>query len=627
MADSWDHVFTVDRAPVVRAGAASFLGQAELAARGRLRHLGHAAFEGESALAAAGVIAIPVDEILTLEGLTLDELITPSAFNLARVHGGTPGTWVIPAGTDNDHTYVSADNIVRRTPLLVNGVPHRGLGGTRGFRFVHSDAPNETDIDGMRWSLPLPFDGVNFTLTALVTFNATNDPALSQNVAMDLLTIYEGGGRFAVFQQNMQFNGTGNVLQAHGADETGTTTRGRKVAIGPGVAYSVSLRYNGTLGRVEAVAIDNATGALVGASWCPSDIQGKTPSFVLIHDYLRRFGGHTQVDMPAFDFTHAALPLEPVDVPATADLLAVQSSISEVTLTWTSPAMYFKIERSDGGGWTTIEEAYGDSGADLAFFSYTDLTVEDIVTYTYRMTAIVGDWRSSSFAAAPITIDNDAFVPPAPELLHWPLNDGDGTAISAAVGPAGTTDGTWTSETASAGGFCLALNGSGQKAATNAAVTFAANKLTLSLWLYGTSFSTDGTYQVLIASRDATSPSSAATFLVYVRFNVLSVAVTQGFAQRLTSYALPTPNAWHHVLIEVDNSTLTGAVAVYIDNALRTPTANISDKNASGDFAAAVVRLGGLSASGSFPGRIDDVRIYNRSLTSQERAALAFVAE
>jgi hypothetical protein len=85
---------------------------------------------------------------------------------------------------------------------------------------------------------------------------------------------------------------------------------------------------------------------------------------------------------------------------APADALAVSTSASRVTVTWTDQSADesgFRLERHEGGAWTSI----GSTGADATV--YEDTSVAPNTTYTYRVAAFNGAGLSGWIEAPPVT--------------------------------------------------------------------------------------------------------------------------------------------------------------------------------------------------------------------------------
>lgn len=629
----------------IASGAAALAGSTTLSAEGTAETLAAAALAGSTTLSADGHVteSVPVDILVTFDGMTEDAALSPAMVQSAAIVAdpSKAGTWrhydVTDVNTPLDHTFVRAANYERRTPVSVNGTTYRDAAGTRLIEFLHEGVGwgagpdfDPTELDVLRWTAPAGI-GQNLSITSLAQFNADVDGS-PQDTNIDHLTVYSGL-HWMVATQHRDMLDTRNTIQAHASVDEGPSNKGRRIPVVPGVTYSVTLRANNEEGRAEVVVVNNETGELVGSSWCPGSGIGSTPTFALIQDYLRFYGGASRHSLIAIDFTNAALPLESIIVPAPTSLVVAQSNIDEVTLTWNSRAMFFDIERrADGGAWASVATDVSDWTITLTTddtFSWVDDTVVDGVTYEYRITAKVGDW-SSVATFDPIAVDNDAFVPPTPEVLHWPLNDGSGTTITAAVGVNGTTDAGWSASTHSGTGAALDLDGTSQKSYGDANTVFGTDKITASLWVNADSWpgGADGTYRVLLANRDQTNPVAGISFIVYARFNALIVGLGKSFAQRLWSFAVPTAGEWHNIVIEMDTNTAdtAGSVQLWVDGVLQSGTPSGS-ATLDGNIPDSVLRVGGMSAVGYFPGLIDDVRIYNRSLTSQELAALAAVSE
>ena len=205
---------------------------------------------------------------------------------------------------------------------------------------------------------------------------------------------------------------------------------------------------------------------------------------------------------------------------------------------------------------------------------------------------------------------------PTPELLWWPLNAGSGTTI---VGDAsgGGDDGSHVADHitgASGSGSALDFNGTSDWASCSTAIAPGSAVVTVCLWVYADAIVADSD---LVESSN-TSDGSAHTFRVYIEGSLIKVLGrgTTGYRQETVAV---TTGSWIHIAAIIDNSTATGEVQIYKDGVSQTTTLGLNNKTGTSNFSSQRIFVGARSSSSKwFDGRIDDVRIYNRELTSTE---------
>jgi len=136
------------------------------------------------------------------------------------------------------------------------------------------------------------------------------------------------------------------------------------------------------------------------------------------------------------------------------------------------------------------------------------------------------------------------------------------------------------------------------------------DKITVSLWMKGDPTASD--WAGLIKKQ-----SGSVGWFLEKRSNLttlhLRVDTDAGFNQAFQSNAAPFDNEWHHICFEFNS----GSYSWYIDGAL--------DKSGSYNHGSGFASTGALKISDStndFKGLMDDVRVYNKILTSSEVQAL-----
>ena len=148
---------------------------------------------------------------------------------------------------------------------------------------------------------------------------------------------------------------------------------------------------------------------------------------------------------------------------------------------------------------------------------------------------------------------------------------------------------------------------------------------TISAWVYSDSLP-DGS----IASRMVDNPTGKGYGLHlnkgHVHVNVTDIWVDD--ANRVESEETLTPGAWHHIVATVDGSRLATGISVNIDGKpakLRIENATLYRpiRNNSTPFKEPFLVAGGWGPERRFKGRIEDLRVYSRTLEPDELAALA----
>ncbi len=203
-----------------------------------------------------------------------------------------------------------------------------------------------------------------------------------------------------------------------------------------------------------------------------------------------------------------------------------------------------------------------------------------------------------------------------PDILHWPLNDGAGTTITASVGPNGTTDGTLNSD-------YLAFNGTDDDAFTVSSVTFGTSVISISYWVYATDWTAAGE-EVHFESGPNYGDGN-------VRFNVGHNANT--FSATLANdpfgaggYRIETfdnlsvngfVNAtWYHfgVVLDQNANSNSGDCKWFTNGVEVSMSVILNSKGGAGPatFTTDTLNVGSRnSSSGFFSGRNDDIRVYS----------------
>lgn len=304
--------------------------------------------------------------------------------------------------------------------------------------------------------------------------------------------------------------------------------------------------------------------------------------------------------------------------PAAPGIFNAQAvSPSGITLTWrdnSSDETGFRIERGiDGIFFTQIAEV----GANTVTYSDTDTSLLADTTYYYRVRAYnaYGDstYSNSSSVKTQQAVDITKGL-----QAYWKFDEGSGTSTQDSSGN-NINSVAWTSPEWTSGKFGNALI----LGATNSCLNFGASnlnissELTVSFWIYieGGLGSNDETilarggyiypFRIQIVGTDGNNYINAHT-----RYN------NGDKIDNLKSTNTIIPNAWHHVALTYKP----GSKILYVDGNVSNLT-TICTTDLFLGFAGQTNNI--LVGSQSLPSRsrkvaVDEVRIYNRSLSSNE---------
>ncbi|MES2470864.1 MAG: LamG-like jellyroll fold domain-containing protein [Patescibacteria group bacterium] len=233
---------------------------------------------------------------------------------------------------------------------------------------------------------------------------------------------------------------------------------------------------------------------------------------------------------------------------------------------------------------------------------------------------ISGTLTGSSAFSTVSFIGSTTPVNPATFVGHWKFDEGVGTdaADSSGTGNAGTlTNGpTWTTGQFDGG---LQFDGTDDYVdlGNNASLEIPF-PITFSVWINQSDFtvtrsvvSTDGTPAVY-AGAELRIGADRSVILEYGNNGGLGAANRRS----KVSTSMITSGAWTHVVGVVNGFS---DMVVYVDGVLETGAGSYSGSAASMVYSATTAKIGAAVWGGSaFLGSLDDVRIYNRALTSDE---------
>ncbi|QQS15465.1 MAG: fibronectin type III domain-containing protein [Candidatus Moraniibacteriota bacterium] len=284
---------------------------------------------------------------------------------------------------------------------------------------------------------------------------------------------------------------------------------------------------------------------------------------------------------------------------------------STIDLTWTASTdnisvTNYQVERCPGSSCTTFSQV-GTPTAN----SYQDTGLSASTTYRYRVRATDAANNTSSYSSVSQATTDQA--PPVSDSLMLGLNfnEGSGTTTEDVSGHTNTgalQNGTSWNTT---GKYSDSLTFDGVDDLVNIGNPSTLNltsSLTLSAWVYPTSFS--GDRDIITKVNDSSSD--------YHLQETNSGQIQVGFSSGGIWYTATTTttlslNTWTHVtgIFDDTNNTLT----VYLNGVQSTQSTNIT---ATLQSSTNPVHVGMGWSNQSWNGRIDDVRIYNTALTQSE---------
>jgi len=297
---------------------------------------------------------------------------------------------------------------------------------------------------------------------------------------------------------------------------------------------------------------------------------------------------------------------------APSGLTATGASTSQVNLAWTASTdnvgvTGYQVERCQGAACTNFAFR---AATTTTGFNDTGLAAGTTYRYRVRATDAAGNLSGYSSQAEAVTLAATSGL-----VAAYAFNEGTGTAVGDASGNGltGTIAGaTWT--TAGRYGNALSFNGTSSYVnlgnPTGLQLTGSA---TWSAWVFATTNPPDDG-QIIAKSSGAgwqlkTSPDTGPhTFAVGV--SASSTSITQRYSTTVRSL-----NTWYHVagVYNAAARTLDVYVNGVLDNGQLRGTVPASQYNSPQN-----VNIGRRSGGFYFPGRIDEVRIYNRALTQGE---------
>lgn len=380
------------------------------------------------------------------------------------------------------------------------------------------------------------------------------------------------------------------------------------VTVNTGTWYTLGLEVIGNTlkGYLNGVLLGSATDA--------SHTSGRA---ALLQNYA-----HVQYDNVVADPNPGA-----VNAPLwlTATVAASPNNINTINLAWDNVTNEtgYKIERKKGvsGTWSQI----GTPGIDVVTFSDTTCGTGTQYFYRVRATNAGGDSVYSAEANATTTEVAD-------RKGHWKFDENTGTSTADASGNGntgtlstfGTGNPTWaTGNIGSALTFDAADDvvtvGSGATLDDLPAITIAA-------WIKPNTVGEGGSPGRIVHKGTTTSPTAGWQFVTQAT-NSIAFAVDHGTTDlnRVSAAnALGTTlGVWKHVVVTWTGSATATNIKLYVDG-VETAYSTTTDGGAArvSDAASSVFIGNDNTGVRTFDGALDDVRIYNRVLSSTELTAI-----
>jgi len=322
-------------------------------------------------------------------------------------------------------------------------------------------------------------------------------------------------------------------------------------------------------------------------------------------------------------------PAKPSDVSATGIINAIR-------LDWTNPPDldfdHVNIWRNTSDSFPGGDALYSVAGSPNGSVSATDKNVSYGTTYFYFLKAVdaAGNLSeaTSSVNASPKQIETedltDDLIPPLPSdenlVAYWAFDEGSGTSAIDSSGNGlnllfhSMSNASWKDGIS---GKCIQFDGSEDYATVNhnGSLDFAGKDLTVSVWMYHNG---SGDFQSLVAN--AVGQSSTRQFSLGLNSsNQLLFYTYDGtsWAKRVDSGSnLVSAGSWHHVVVVFDDTA--GTAELFIDGENVGSASGLNSLAYSPTY----IYVGSREGYEYLNGKIDEVRLYEEAITSDEVRAL-----
>ncbi|MBI3411176.1 MAG: fibronectin type III domain-containing protein, partial [Planctomycetes bacterium] len=298
-----------------------------------------------------------------------------------------------------------------------------------------------------------------------------------------------------------------------------------------------------------------------------------------------------------------------VPAPAAPTNFTATAGNTQVTLTWTasSGATSYNIYRSTtpgGEGSTPLQTG-------VAITSFTNTGLTNGTTYYYQVTAVNAggeSTKSSEVSAAPT-------APSGPAAAAYNFDQASGSSLTDLSGNnnTGTLQNSPVWSTGTHGG-ALNFNGNNQyvEMPNSASLDISGTNLTLSLWINLSDYGTD---EVIVSKPWLPTSYGGANYQYAIEYTHATQSVTFFYGDTSAvkhTFSMPVAlNAWAYVAFTYDGSTAKG----YMNGVQQFSTATSGSIQARGN----PLRLGIDPTLGQdFQGSMDDLRIYNQTLSASQ---------
>jgi len=332
----------------------------------------------------------------------------------------------------------------------------------------------------------------------------------------------------------------------------------------------------------------------------------------------------------AGDFKIVRYTIDGGGITSIGDPYVLDGTIGQPDAAWSAGDNYELI----GGFWSRIPycivnfedfarftEYWLETGAGLPADLYEDNVVDPL-----DLNAFVNEWLQYCPRGWPLAYDQHSGIPMNGIIAHWSFDEGSGTiAHDSADDHDGTLvgDANWVDGIS---GKALDFDGNGDYVDVpdaNSLDPVSTQEITIAAWVYTTTYEAQNSssFFAIVGKQVLARPDGSYLFGLWNdgaaahEIGKLSFVVASGgSAQTLYSNSLVPLNNWVHVAITRDSSNITkiyinGQVDV-TDSSTITQAFEDNDKN---------LRIGYSGRYADyFYGSLDEVRIYNRALTSDE---------
>jgi hypothetical protein len=592
---------------------------------------GYNALYDEVAIDSSAPLLDAIDDTMTIAlwiKSTGDPVAWPSI--VAKLNPGTAG-WGIYRNNTTNHLYLRVDTSAGANQTSTTELSNVLDGTWHHVAYTLDNGVMKGYLDGALINDSTYSHGTGFATSGATDLDfgiigAYYDEIRVYSRALsgtDIQTLYDSAGSgdyntsLALHWKLDETSGT-TANDASGNGRTGTMTNGLSGTDTVSGKDGTAINFGGGDDYINGASITSPSAGSM-AIWFKTDV-------VADGNQHRIWGNHT-----SFEFYIAALGFLGADV-CGADTLSstIQPSVGEwyhAVYTWdvaqSKSKLYINgVLISD----KTMSLTCGQTGnlyagwrVGAAVTEYFDGALDDLRYYTRVLSA---DDVQALYAATG-GIDYTTGL-----VGHWALNETSGTSIADSSSSANTGTvggGLSTAADSIAGQISTGLNF--QYSSTDyinlgsPAALDNLGPLTISAWIKPTNNATCPWQQGIIYSTDGASSPDGYSFLI-TQGGALQFGVdTGGGLYRTTNYGIVNTGTWQHVVATWDGTSSQTGIKIYI-NGTEVSYSGGQDQAVSFDDSATNKYIGAYNATCSMDGGMDDVRIFNRALTSSDIGAL-----